>query len=139
MYKRTCLLGCIVMALVHVPRAYTGTEFERSKTGRSEQISDVARCVSCPVGLPGQPECAEGRQPRQGAAAEPAILLCLQYLIALQTCSMALQELKNEKEQSAWYRTCLEARYFATEPGVCRRTNMSPLNMGPPPDLTPRR
>jgi hypothetical protein len=59
--------------------------------------------------------------PSESAPDESAILLCLQYVVALQQCFMALQGIKNEKEQLSMFHACLEGRYFSTEPSVCRR------------------
>jgi hypothetical protein len=59
---------------------------------------------------------------------ESPALLCTQYAVALQQCSIALQGFKNETESELLYmfQECLKARNFPVEPSVCRRSMVSP-------------
>jgi hypothetical protein len=157
-YRQTYLLGCAVMALGYASMAYPVSGFDGSEAGRSGRIADIVRCLTrcdslavpnetcdgCSDVLrdrPGVPAAAaataRGHLPEWGPAGplpgentpdEAAILLCLQYVIALQQCFMALQGIKNEREQLHMFRWCLEGRYFPIEPAVCRR-NLSPLSV----------
>ena len=83
------------------------------------------------AGTPGRGRLSDGygvcprRDLNERSVTESAILLCTQYSIALQECSIALQGIKNEKEPEllSMFQACLTGRNFPTEPSACRRSS----------------
>jgi hypothetical protein len=62
----------------------------------------------------------------QPSATEAAALLCQQYSVALQECSVALRHVTTEAEFSIAYRKCLDKAGFHDRPTVCQRSWVSP-------------